>query len=330
MARSLTPQLLTFSRRDIVQERNVALNEVIERLVTFLRRVIPSDVRVTQELDPEAGPVWIDAVHAEQIVLNLALNARDAMPTGGELLLRTRAEPPGPDSPTGWTVLEVRDSGIGIADRVKPHVFDPFFTTKQRGTGLGLATVRDVVTRAGGSIQLEDVAGGGALFRVRLPRSASDVRVVLRRPESFGTHDGGRGLVLLAEDNEAVRPFFRRVLVGAGYTVFEGTDGADALKQAEHMPGPPAIVVTDVMMPRMKGPSLVAELRRTWPDLPALFVSGYAEPDLDVAIPDDDRSERMTKPISPTDLLAAVARLLESARAREAAGASAPTQVPAR
>jgi PAS domain S-box-containing protein len=317
MARSLTQQLLTFSRRDMIQERNVSLNEVIERLVAFLRRVIPADVRVRKELDPSVGPVWIDSVHAEQIVLNLALNARDAMPTGGELLLRTIAEDAGPDS-TGWTVLEVRDTGGGIPERIKSQVFDPFFTTKQRGTGLGLATVHDVVTRAGGSIALQDAAGGGTLVRVRLPRSAMDVPIGRPTPASVPALDGSRGLVLLAEDNEAVRPFFRRVLTGAGFTVIEGSDGADALKQVERMPGRPSIVVTDVMMPRMKGPALVAELRRTWPDLPALFVSGYAEPDVDVVIPDDERSERMTKPISPTDLLAAVGRLLDHGATRQA------------
>jgi PAS domain S-box-containing protein len=319
MARQLTQQLLTFSRRDMAQERNVSLNDVIGRLVTFLRRVIPADVRVRQELDPQAGPVWIDAIHAEQIVLNLALNSRDAMPTGGELLLRTRSEPHGPDSSTGWTVLEVRDTGDGIPDGIKPRVFDPFFTTKQRGTGLGLATVHDVVTRAGGTIAIEDIPGGGTLLRVRLPRSAMDASLGVPAPANGSTRDGGRGLVLLAEDNEAVRPFFHRVLAAAGYTVFDGSDGADALKQVERMPAPPSIVVTDVMMPRMKGPTLVAELRRTWPDLPALFVSGYAEPDLDVTIPADERSERLTKPISPSDLLAAVARLLEHTRARQAA-----------
>jgi PAS domain S-box-containing protein len=206
MARSLTQQLLTFSRRDMIQERNVSLNEVIERLVTFLRRVIPAVVRVRKELDPSAGPVWIDSVHAEQIVLNLALNARDAMPTGGELLLRTVAEAAGADSSTGWTVLEVRDTGNGIPEGIRSHVFDPFFTTKQRGTGLGLATVHDVVTRAGGSIALEDAAGGGTLVRVRLPRSATDVPIARSTPANVPALDGSRGLVLLAEDNEAVRP----------------------------------------------------------------------------------------------------------------------------
>jgi len=322
MARSLAHQLLTFSRREVVQAREVSLNTVIERLATFLSRVIPSHVRVHRELDPAAGMVWLDVVHAEQIVMNLAINARDAMPDGGDLILRTRDEPGTAGSP-GWTVLEVEDDGEGIVAGLRERIFDPFFTTKAHGTGLGLATVRDIVTRAGGTIEVVDRPGPGALVRVRLPRSAVSAGEVEPGLEGTVTSERHGGTILLAEDDDAVRAFLRRALAGEGYTVVEGTDGADALSRAQRLESGPDLVVTDVMMPHMKGPELVRQLRARWPGMPALLVSGYADGATEHALPSN--AELLSKPVALADLLGTVSRLL--GRARRGGGTNGAARV---
>jgi PAS domain S-box-containing protein len=307
MAGSLTHQLLTFSRREVVEADSVALNAVIKRVTSFLRRVIPADIGVAQEMDPGTPPVWIDPIHAEQIVLNLALNARDAMPDGGVLTLRTSVNGMEGDPEHGWAVLEVGDTGTGMPTDMTDQIFDPFFTTKGHGTGLGLATVREVVSGAGGTIRVDTVLEEGTTFRVTLPPHSQPSAAAKPHPAGASTTRSAR-TILLAEDDAPVRTLLTRILERAGHDVVAASDGRKALEAARTLDRPVDLVVTDVMMPEMKGPDLVRELRVTRPGMPALFITGHAGVSLEESLA-TGHSELLPKPVSPAALRDAVDRL---------------------
>jgi PAS domain S-box-containing protein len=309
MGGSLTRQLLGFGRRKIAHADAVSLNAVIERLTEFLRRVIPADIRISLDLAPEAGRTWLDPIRAEQLLLNLALNARDAMPDGGELTLRTGMLPPTEEAPRGSLTLEVSDTGIGIAADHLDRVFEPFFTTKGHGTGLGLATVSEIVHDSGGIVEVRSRPHDGTTFTMRFPLGPDgDPSRPAPRPDTGSGDPVTRRTILLVEDDAQVRTLLSGMLRKDGHDVREASDGQEALELAETMDVPLHLVLTDVMMPEMKGPELVAAMRQRHPGLPALFITGYADVSLEPGF-SSGPTELLTKPMSPTLLRAAVARM---------------------
>ncbi|MET0400123.1 MAG: ATP-binding protein [Longimicrobiaceae bacterium] len=304
-AAGLTRQLLAFSRREARQPREVDLHALVAGMAAMLRRLIPEDVELA--LAPDAAPAlaWADPGEVEQVLLNLAVNARDAMPHGGRLVVATAR---GED---GRVALRVRDAGAGIPPELRARIFEPFFTTKDagHGTGLGLATVAAIARRSGGSVEVESEPGRGTVFSVLLP----GVDAPAPAPAGGGEEAPPRGseTVLVVEDDEAVRSLSRLVLERCGYTVLAAANGGQAIRAAAQHPGPLHLVLTDVVMPGMGGGELAAELARRLPGLRVVYMTGYL----------DDELERhgiapspavVRKPFSPGRLARAVRGALDA------------------
>jgi len=319
-AAQLTSQLLAFARKQPRRPQTVDLGAAVQRAASLLRRVIGEDVALDLELPKGPGPwVRIDPGQLEQVLVNLAVNARDAMPRGGRLLVRMKGHGGNADaSAPGAGVLaevEVVDDGVGIAPDLLPKVREPFFTTKPAGagTGLGLSTCVDIVREAGGELDLESLVGEGTTVCVRLPRvgaaGATPVPTPGRpAPEEDGTGAGRR--VLLVEDEQLIRRAVVRTLERAGYEVLAADCGETALELAEaEAPGSIAIIVSDVVLPGLRGKPLVDALRARHPDAAVLFVSGYAD---DVARRElgSQDVEFLAKPFGPRDLTKKLSGLL--------------------
>ncbi len=275
-AADLTRQLLAFSRRQVVEPRVVDLNVGLADVLGMLDRLLGEDVRVELELSEEPLPVRVDPAQVEQVIMNLAVNARDAMPGGGTLTIRTATT----DTPHGpFAQLEVRDTGTGIPEEVLDHVFEPFFTTKEegRGTGLGLATVYGIVTQAGGTVTVSSEPGRGTVFRVLLPRVDPD-RATAGRGRSGGDvpQAAGWGRVAVVEDDPVVRGLAAEHLREEGYEVVAFSSAEDA-EAALAGAAPVDLLLTDVVLPGIRGPELAARLRRRWPGLQVVFVTGHAD-----------------------------------------------------
>jgi PAS domain S-box-containing protein len=308
-AASLVGQLLAFSRRQMLRPVVLDLNRLVEELTPMLRRLIGEDVELVTQLDPDLGHVRADPSQLEQVILNLAVNARDAMPSGGQLTIETRN---GRDrGSASFVTLRVTDTGTGMDAATLAHAFEPFFTTRGEsgGTGLGLATVYGIVTQSGGRILAESDQGDGATFTIHLPR----VEAPLELPEHPAAGpEAGRGseTILLVEDDEVVRELARRVLEEQGYRVSVARNGAEALTLARQAGGPPDVLVTDVVMPKLGGNELARSLRKTRPGLRVLFMSGYAP---EVVSSDAFPEARfLPKPFSPAALAAEVRALLDA------------------
>jgi two-component system, cell cycle sensor histidine kinase and response regulator CckA len=273
-AAGLTRQLLAFSRRQLLHPRVVSLNLAVTELEPMLRRLLGPQVTLELELDPALSNVLVDPTQIEQVLVNLTLNARDAMPEGGRLHIATaNAELEG-DS---WVTVRVSDTGIGIEEAIQPRIFEPFFTTKQAGAGrgLGLSTVYGIVEQSGGRITLESRPGEGTTFTIYFPRywgSEPAIGTAIQRMPQVGTET-----ILLVEDEAAVRTSVRRLLEWHGYTVLEAANGAEALRVYQSHPNEIDLVLTDIMMPEMGGYELIERLREQRRDLRVLFMSGYAE-----------------------------------------------------
>jgi PAS domain S-box-containing protein len=284
-AARLTSQLLSFSRKAIVELRVLDLNELIDSTGKMLRRLIGEDVTLSTILHPRLSRVRIDPGQLEQVVMNLAVNARDAMPRGGCLTFETtdveiRAGdlPDCPEVELGRYVrLTVSDTGCGMTDDVKAHIFEPFFTTKSlgQGTGLGLATVYGIVKQAGGHISVDSRVGAGTTFTVVLPA----VTEAVAPAESEGVQVAPRGTetILLAEDEDGVRRLSRMALEMQGYRVLAAKTGAEALRTADAYAGPVHLLVTDVVMPELSGRDLADALRARRPGVKVLYMSGYTD-----------------------------------------------------
>jgi len=284
-AAALTSQLLAFSRKQVLQPRTLDLNALVANLTVMLRRLIGEHVELRTTLAERLGSVRADAGQIEQVLVNLVINARDAMASGGVLSLATEnvevvdgGESQQSGVPIGrWVVLSVRDTGSGIDAATRARIFEPFFTTKEagKGTGLGLSTAYGIVTQSGGQIAVDSTVGVGTTFRVFLPRidapSTSSGRFQLEHTA------GPRGTetVLLVEDDGDVREFVRDVLHAHGYTVLAAVDGAQALALIEQHAGPIHLVVTDVIMPRMMGSEVAARITALRPSIKVLYISGY-------------------------------------------------------
>jgi PAS domain S-box-containing protein len=284
-AAGLTRQLLAFSRRQLLQPRVVSLNATVQELEPMLQRLLGTDTTLETELDPELGNVLVDPAQIEQVLVNLVLNAREAMPNGGRLRLSTAnvQAQPGPGqrengSPSeAYVSITVSDTGVGIDATTQSRIFEPFFTTKQSasGRGLGLSTAYGIVEQSGGYITVDSAPGMGASFTIYLPRywgPEAAVGTAHQRVPEVGTET-----LLLVEDEAAVRASVRRLLEWHGYTVLEARNGADALRIYEANEGGIDLVLTDIVMPEMDGHELIERLRARSPNLRVLFMSGYTE-----------------------------------------------------
>ncbi len=296
---SLTRQLLAFARKQVVQPRVVDLNARIREASELLQRFLGEDVELELVLADDLWPTEIDPGQFEQVLANLAINARDAMPDGGRLTIESRNEP----SADGDAVLvAVRDTGVGIPEDELPFVFEPFFTTKGssenaavEGTGLGLATCFGIVTQAGGQIEVESSPGKGALFRVSLPRSGGTPHDV-ERQEGPERMLAGSGTVLLVEDDPMVRRVTRAMLREAGYDLLEAEDGLEALDVFRANESRVDLVVADVVMPKLSGTALARELLAARHDLDVLLVSGYSTELSSLGGLPDERTHLLQKP----------------------------------
>jgi two-component system, cell cycle sensor histidine kinase and response regulator CckA len=303
-AAELTSHLLAIGRRKRLSARRTELNEQVEQTLRMLRRALPVTIRIEHEPPPERLFVDLDPPQFEQVLINLCVNARDAMPAGGTL--RVRIEPHGPDH----VRLSVSDTGRGIAPENLSRVFDPFFTTKQAGSGLGLAVAAGIIAAHGGAVNAESDGRAGTTIHVRLPRSATepetepDVRGVPRAAA------GATGVILVAEDEELVRALAVRVLQEAGYEVVQAENGARAVEVFRERGSRIDLALLDVVMPVMDGWQAYLELERLKPNLKVLFTTGYAA----TALPQDFASrgaQLLSKPYKPDELLREVRRLLE-------------------
>ena len=316
----LTHQLLAFSRKQILAPKALNLNEVVTESEKMLHRLIGEDVEIKIVLDPKLGAVMADSSQVEQLIMNLAINARDAMPQGGLLTLETsnvdldvQYALDAPDrTPGRYVMLAISDTGLGMDAETKAHVFEPFFTTKEpgRGTGLGLATVYSIVQQSGGHIAITSEPGAGSTFKVFLPRVETAER--LPAEKNLSAPGCGTETILLVEDEDMVRTLACRILRSCGYDVLEACNGGEGLLMCEQHRGPIHLVLTDVVMPRMSGRELAQRLRLLRPDLKVIFMSGYTD---DVVLRHGILSldaEFIQKPFSSRDLVAKVRAVLDA------------------
>src|SRR6266513_2056665 len=285
-AAALTRQLLAFSRQQVLEPKALDLKTTVAGTEKLLERLIGEDVRLTTVLAPDLGVVKADPGQLEQIIINLAVNARDAMPTGGRLTIEAAnvdmdeayVRGHAPASPGRYVMLALSDTGIGMDEQTKARIFEPFFTTKEpgKGTGLGLATVYGIVKQSGGFIGVYSEPGHGATFKVYLPRGEQASEPVAA-PQPPARALGGTETILLAEDEAAVRNLARRVLEKHGYTLLRAATGRDGVRLAEQHGSPIDLLVTDVVMPEMGGRELAQRLTTRQPTLKVLYLSGYTD-----------------------------------------------------
>ncbi|OFW59525.1 MAG: hypothetical protein A2133_10440 [Actinobacteria bacterium RBG_16_64_13] len=287
----LTGQLLAFSRKQVLKPRVIDLNKVIRSTEEMFGRLIGEHIEFSTDLGPDVGLVRADPGQIEQVCMNLVINAHEAMPQGGRLVIRTanveidaRTVGVFEDVPPGsYAVLSVSDTGAGIEEDVIPHLFEPFFTTKgEGGTGLGLATVYGIVGQSGGRVTVQSTVGRGTTFWILLPSLQDAIEEEAPAAPAPVEHHAGSGTLLVVEDEAAVRELIARVLRLHGFQVLEA-DGAQAAMEITGKHGAPDLVITDVVMPHTSGPDLVNQLREAHPELRVLFMSGYSQDKLDEA-----------------------------------------------
>jgi len=319
-ASGLTKQLLAFSRKQVISVKPVSINGVVSDAERMLQHVIGEDIRLVTKLDPELGQVMTDADQMHQVIMNLAVNARDAMPNGGTLVIKTanvdmeeRAVLDHPEPVSGPHVLiTVSDTGIGMSEEVLQHIFEPFFTTKERGigTGLGLSTVYGIVRQCNGWVEVSSTVGQGTTFKIFLPRLAVSLPVEAVHPSSIPTAQQDSGTVLVVEDEGVVRKLTETMLKMSGYKVISAANGTEAGQIAEVVPDEIHLLLTDVIMPGLNGKEVFELLRKGRPKLKVLFTSGYPD---DVIAPRgllDPSVPYIAKPFSQEALVAKVREVL--------------------
>ena len=285
-AADLTRQLLAFSRRQILEFKTVNLNNLIQAMEQMLRRMIGEDIELIIHGGENLGSIKTDPGQMEQVIMNLAVNARDAMPSGGKLIMRTEnvcldekyARNHASMKPGYYVKLSISDTGCGMTPEIRERAFEPFFTTKEKGkgTGLGLSTVYGIVKQSDGNIWIDSEPGKGTTFNIYLPRMDEPVEVLIKKGELKETPRGNE-TVLVVEDEEAVRKLAVHTLKKQGYKVLEATGGKEALGVVERHPEPIHLILTDVVMPGMSGPELVEGLRQVRKEFKILFMSGYTD-----------------------------------------------------
>jgi PAS domain S-box-containing protein len=320
---ALTRKLLAFSRKQVVEPRLLDLREIVRGMEGILRRIIGEHIDLVADLPASLAPVRADPTHIEQVVMNLVVNASDAMPSGGRLTLAVAdvRDPAGTDDrdlpPGEYVLISVTDTGVGMDAEVQNHLFEPFYTTKERGkgTGLGLSTVYGAVQMAGGHIRLTSEPGRGTSFRIYVPR-AVEAAAATGPADPAGRLPGGTETVLVVEDESVVRDLVSRVLRGQGYAVLEAERGADALAICEQRPGAIDLVVTDIVMPGGMSGRDLAERIGTLPSAPrVLLISGYEDRSHDRAATGIPATPLLQKPFTAQALARRVRELLDGERA---------------
>jgi two-component system cell cycle sensor histidine kinase/response regulator CckA len=304
-AASLTSRLLAFSRRNVPERRLVDMNAIVREAASLLERLVRADVRVSLELARPLPPVAADLAQLKQVVLNLALNARDAMPNGGTLTIETSLV-------AESVVLRVRDTGVGMDARTRARALEPFFTTKPegKGTGLGLSVVYGVVDALGGRLSIDSAPGLGTIVEIALPASDDATGGVSDDSEQAAPSGGGRERVLVVEDRDVVRNLARDVLDSSGFDVVAVAGGREALDTVATS-APFDLLLTDVVMPEMSGPELAQNLRSDRPALPVLYMSGYTDDVLDAHELTHDATAFLRKPFGSVELITAVRNVLD-------------------
>jgi len=320
-ASALTAQLLAFGRKQILQPEILDLNEIISQMSSMLRRLIGEDIDLASVTTPDLGRIHADPAKIQQVVMNLAVNARDAMPQGGKLTIETAnihfsddyVREHSPAKPGDYVLLAISDNGVGMSADTKAHLFEPFYTTKAKGkgTGLGLATVYGIVKQSNGFIWVYSEPGKGSTFKVYFPRAEGEsTRAVTR--EDKGQDYSGTETILLVEDEAAVRSLASRVLRERGYIVIEAVDGTDAVRLAGEYSGDIHLVLTDVVMPGMSGSVLVSKLEVARPGIRSLFISGYTDNAIVHHGILDSGVAFLEKPFSPNRLAGKVREVLQA------------------
>ena len=320
-AAALTRQLLAFSRKQIMDVRLIDLNTILRDMEGMLRRLLGERVDLKLSLAADLGRVRADHSQIEQVVMNLAVNARDAMPEGGQLRVSTRtvhatdplvASIPNVGAQADFVMLSVQDTGMGMSAEVQAHIYEPFFTTKPegKGTGLGLATCFGIVQQSGGHIAVESTVNVGTTFRVFLPLCPAGVVEPVPAPSNHAPQ--GSETILLVEDNDAVLALTAKILRSKGYEVLEASDGDEGLKLADARGGRLDLLLTDAIMPRMSGNELVERVRRQWPHMRALICSGYVREDLSEDPAFLKGLAFLSKPYTSVELLQKVRAVLDA------------------
>ncbi len=323
-AANLTYRLLAFSRKQTLLPRILDLNALIVETQRILMRTIGEDIEVDLSLAPDLSRVRADPTQVEQVVMNLVLNARDAMPRGGRLALSTAdvvvdgsQGSAGPDVPAGrYVVLSVEDTGSGMDAATQAHLFEPFYTTKEvgRGTGLGLATVHGIVHQSEGHVTVASAPGQGTTFRVYLPRVEGALGLTAGAIAEMEALSGTE-TILCVEDEESLRALFRTVLAECGYTVLDAANGKEAVRIAREHRGPIHLLVTDVIMPGLDGPELARRIAASRPETKVLYMSGYTAAALDLHGGLGAETTLLEKPFTPDTLQRRVRQVLDSSHA---------------
>ena len=321
-AAELTSQLLAFSRRQVLRLEVIGLNDLVAGVEDMLRRLVPDDVEIELRLSDDLACVKADPAQLEQVIVNLAANARDAMPDGGRMVIATEnrmlsgGEGHGdePVEPGRYVALTVTDTGTGMDERTRARIFEPFFTTKEqgKGTGLGLATAYGTVKQLGGHVFVDSDMGHGSRFTIYLPQTDELPRAVAAAAKAERAPTGTE-TILLVEDESAVRDFVGTVLRRAGYEVVEAPSAEAALKVAATFEQPPDLVLTDVIMPGGTGGELGTRLNERYPDLRVVFISGYGASNVHEHGIDTNRDVLLEKPFGPDALLRTVRGALDAA-----------------
>ena len=322
-ATDLTRQLLAFSRTQVLQPTTLSVNTVVTNIEKMLARLIGADIELTTTLATDVGSVSADAGQLEQVIMNLVVNARDAMPDGGRITIETadvelaptdsakgRAVPPG-----AYVMLAVSDTGHGMTSDVLAHVFEPFFTTKGagKGTGLGLSTVYGIVRQSGGDVWVYSEVGQGTTFKVYLPRVDTLATAPHAEPPAAASPRGAE-TILLADDDDALRTLACRVLRAQGYTVLEARNGRDAIELCSNHSGPIDLILSDIVMPELGGRGLAEGIATTRPHARVLLMSGYTDDDVLRRALVDRRTEFLQKPFTPSVLAKRVRDVLDMHR----------------
>jgi two-component system cell cycle sensor histidine kinase/response regulator CckA len=327
-AAALVRHLLAFSRKQTLRPQVLDLGESLSDIQNLLKRLLGEKVNLEVLHGRDLWPVKVDVSQFEQVIVNLAVNARDAMPEGGKLTVRTgnvSAEDRSLLAYKGmpqadYVRIDISDTGTGIPADIVDKIFEPFFSTKEvgKGTGLGLSTVYGIVKQTGGFIYVESEAGVGTAFHIFLPRHHAELEVHADASAGNGaakeqpagpkprTDLTGQGTILLVEDEEGLRSLNARGLRSRGYSVIEASNGIEALEALEQKNGAVDLVVSDVVMPEMDGPTLLKSMRGKNPDLKIIFVSGYAEDAFEKSLPENQQFAFLPKPFTLSQLVAAV------------------------